>query len=111
MRQFDLALEKYWVTYSGYFRLATTVTLGVRITDVNLLFCHGILEESVDKGISTREYNNTPVYDCFDNTFPDDCGSPDCNPPPIIIDDIPHLDKRARYTPDLLLPLKTLVVL
>ena len=37
IRKSDLALNKYWVTQSGYFRLVTTVTLGVGITDVKLL--------------------------------------------------------------------------
>ena len=51
MRKYDLELETYWVTHSGYFRLATTVELGIGITDGNILFCHGISEVSVDKGI------------------------------------------------------------
>ena len=42
MRKSDLAIDKYWVTYSDYFRLATTVEFGMVITDGNLLFCHGI---------------------------------------------------------------------
>ena len=33
MRHYDIALEEYWVTQSGYFRLATTVALGMGITD------------------------------------------------------------------------------
>ena len=44
MRQSDLSLEKYWVTQSGYFRLATTMALGMGITDGKLLYCHGIAE-------------------------------------------------------------------
>ena len=32
----DLALEKYWVTHSGYFSFTTTVTLSMGITDGNL---------------------------------------------------------------------------
>ena len=63
MHQSDLVLEKYWVTHSSYFRLATTVALGMGITDGKLLFCHGISEESVDKKISMREYKNSTVYD------------------------------------------------
>ena len=51
MRQYDLSLEKYWVTQSGYFILAITVELGIGITDGNFLFCHGILEGSMDKKI------------------------------------------------------------
>ena len=34
----DLALEKYWVTHSDYFRLVTTVELGMEITYGKLLF-------------------------------------------------------------------------
>ena len=37
-----LALEKYWVTLSGYFKLTTTVSLDMGITDGNILFCRGI---------------------------------------------------------------------
>ena len=63
MRQSDLSLDKYWVTQSGYFRLATTVALGMVITDGNLLYCHGVAEENKDKKISTLKYNNRTVYD------------------------------------------------
>ena len=44
MRQSNLSLEKYRVTQSGYFRLATTVALGMDITDGKLLYCHGVAE-------------------------------------------------------------------
>ena len=37
-----LALDKYWVTHSGYFRLTNTVALGMVITDGKLLFFHDI---------------------------------------------------------------------
>ena len=37
MRQSDLVLEKYWVTQSGYFRLTTTVALGMSVIDGKLL--------------------------------------------------------------------------
>ena len=102
MPKSDLALEKYWVTQSVYFRLATTVTLGMGIANGKLLFCHGISEESLDKKISTGEYNNRTVYDCFNNTFTDNFHTPDWNLPPITIDDRPHLHKIAHQTPDLL---------
>ena len=58
MRQSDILLEKYWVTQSGYFRLAATVALGMGITDGKLLYCHGVAEGNKDKKISTLEYNN-----------------------------------------------------
>ena len=37
MWESDLVLDKYWVTQSGYFRLATTVVLGMGITDRKLI--------------------------------------------------------------------------
>ena len=86
IRQYDLSLEKYWVTQSGYFRLATTVALGMVITDWKLLYCHGVAEGNKDKKISTLEYNNMTVYDCFDNPFTAVCGSPAMHLPPITID-------------------------
>ena len=51
MQKNDLVIEKYWVTQSGYFRLATTVVLGMRIQYVKLLLCCGISELNRDKGI------------------------------------------------------------
>ena len=63
IRKSDITLEKYWVTQSGYFRLATTVSLGMGITDGKLLYCHGVVEGNVDKKISNFEYNNRAVYD------------------------------------------------
>ena len=53
MWQSGIALDKYWVTQSGYFRLATIVALGMGIADGELLFCHGISQDSEDKTIST----------------------------------------------------------
>ena len=49
MRKSDLALNKYWVTKSRYFRLAIIVALVMVISGVNLLLFHVISEESVDK--------------------------------------------------------------
>ena len=76
MWQSDLEQQKYWVTQGGYFRLATTVTLGMGIAYGKLLYCHGVVEGNVYKKISTLEFNNRTVYDCFNNPFTDDCGSP-----------------------------------
>ena len=115
MRQSDLLLEKYWVTQSGYFRLATTVALSMGITDGKLLYCHDVAEGNKDKKISTLEYNNRTVYDFFNNPFTADCGSPAMNLPPITIDDrTPRL--REPVMPQIcsqlpfMLPLKTLLV-
>ena len=62
IRQYDLEIKKYWVTQSGYFRLAATVVLSMGIPDKKLLLCHGISEGSVEKKISTREYKNKTIY-------------------------------------------------
>ena len=102
MRQSDFSLEKYWVTQSGYFRLATTVALGMGITDGKILYCHGVVEGNKDKKISTLEYNNRTVYECFNNTFTVDCDSPALHLTPITIDDRPPPPKKARYAPNLL---------
>ena len=63
MRQSGLALEKYLVTQSGYFILATTVALDVGIIYGKLLDCYGVAEGNEDKNISTFEYSNRTVYD------------------------------------------------
>ena len=102
MWQSDLALEKYWVTQSGYFRLATSLALGMGIAYGKLLYCHSVAGGNMDRKISTLEYNNMTFYYCFNNTFIDEFGSPDLNIPPITFDDRPHLHKRSRYNPDLL---------
>ena len=63
MRKYDLELDKYWVSQSGYFRLTTTVTLGMGTKNGNILYCHGVAEGNGNKQISTLEYNNRTVYD------------------------------------------------
>ena len=100
MHQYVLLIEKYLVTQSGYFRLSNTVALGMGNKDGKLLFYHVISEESTDKKILTKEYNHSTVYDWFNNPFPNHCGSPVLNPPPVPIYDRPHPHKRARYTLD-----------
>ena len=72
------------------------------ITDGKLLHYHGVAEVNVEKKLSTLEYNNRTVYDCFNNHFTDEFVSPALHLPPITIDDRPRPHERARYTPDLL---------
>ena len=116
MRKSYIVLEKYWVTQSGYFRLATTVTWGMGITDGKLLYCHGVAEGNKDKKFLTLEYNNRTVYDCFNNPFTADCGIPAMHISPITIDDRPPPRIREPVVPQIcsqlpfLLPLKTLLV-
>ena len=72
------------------------------IRDGKLLYCHGFVEGNVDKKVSTLECNNRTVYDCFNDPFTGECGSPDLNLPTTTIDYIPHPNKRTRYTPYLI---------
>ena len=88
MWQSDISLDKYWVTQSGYFRLVTTVALGMGITYGKLLYCRGVAEGNEDKKISTLEYNNRTVYECFNHPFTDDFGCQNMHLPPTTIDDI-----------------------
>ena len=103
MQKYDQDIYKYWATQNGYFRLATTVTLGMGITDGKLLYYHGVTEVNVDKKISTFEYKNRTVYECFNYHFTSDFVSPAMNLPPITIDDRPPPPhKIVQYTPYLL---------
>ena len=60
------------------------------------------LETNVENEISTLEYNNRTVYDCFNNTFTYEFGSSALHLPLIIIYDWPNPHKISQYTPDLL---------
>ena len=72
------------------------------ITYGKLIFCHGVSKGNLDKEIPMREYNNRKVYDCFNNPFLDDFGSPSFNLPTITIHDIPLPRKIYHYTPDMI---------
>ena len=63
MQYYGIAPDKYWLTQRGYFRIKTTVELGIDITYRKLLFCHSISEESADNKNSTGDYNIRTVYD------------------------------------------------
>ena len=102
MLQYDLSLDKYWVTHHGYFILATIFSLGMGITNEKLIFYHGVSKVNVDKKISMIEYKNRMVYDCFNNNFTSDFVSSTLNITPITIDGRPIQHKRSRYTPYLL---------
>ena len=97
-----MVIEKYWMTQSGYFRLAPTVELGMGITDGKLRFFHGISRDSQYNTISTKCYNERTFYDFLNNPFKDNSCIPAINIPPITIDDRSRPHKGARYTPDLL---------
>ena len=56
----------------------------------------------MDKKIATLEHKKRMVYECFNNPFTYEFGSPDLHLPPITIDDRSCPHKIARYTPDLI---------
>ena len=51
IRKSDIMLEEYWVTRSGYFRIATPLVLGMVITDGNILSCRKISQDCEYKTI------------------------------------------------------------
>ena len=102
IRHHNIALEKYWVTQSGYFRITTTFTLGMGIKYGKLLYCHGAAEGNTENNFLSLEYNNRTVYDCSNNPFTADFGSQVLYLPPITIYDIPCPHKIAQYNPDLI---------
>ena len=53
--QYDQAVDKYWVTQSGYFRLANTEAFGMVIIDGDILLCYVISVVIEDNTFSTRE--------------------------------------------------------
>ena len=55
MHYYDPSVDKYWLTQSGYFRLANKMVLGVGIKDTKLLFCHGISEINKYKKIAMQD--------------------------------------------------------
>ena len=77
--QYEIVLDKYWLTQSGHFMLETTVASCMGIKYANILLCYVISEQSLDKRISMRDYNYRKVYDLFKNNFPVDYGIPDFN--------------------------------
>ena len=86
MQKYSRVIEKHWLTHSVYFRLETTVVLGMGITDKNLLLCNGISGKTRENRVSMRDYNTIIVYDCFKTPFPVDRGSPALNTPPTTLD-------------------------
>ena len=102
MWHYDPALDKCWVTQSGYFRLAAAVLLVMGKTYSKLLFCHGISDQIRDKKIPMIYYKIRMVYEFSNNTFLGDCGMSGFSIPSMPLYDISRPNKRAHSTPDLL---------
>ena len=63
MRDYGIAINKYWVTHIGYFILTTKLALVIWITYVKFIFCNDILDKSRENKIKIRYYNYSVVYD------------------------------------------------
>ena len=102
IQQYYLAQDKYWVTQSGYFRLANIVVLSIDTKYGNLLYCRGVSELNMDKKISILDHNSRTIYIWINIQFSDELVSPNLYLPPITIGERPDPYKRSKYTPDLL---------
>ena len=90
-RQFDLALEKWWVTQFGWLRLCTTVAMVMTITNCWKLFRYGVKRYHYDKLIGIREFSERLAQDSFNNNFSSDSGTPAKNIP--LLDEVDDEDK------------------
>ena len=80
-RQYDLALEIFWVTHCGWLRLCTTVSMGMTIINFWKIFCYGVKRDHYDKLIDIREFLGRLALDCFNNPFSTDTGTLENNIP------------------------------
>ena len=67
-RQFDLRLEKHWVTCCGYFRIATTL-IGMTITDCWLAYKFHLGKRHPHKNITVVEFASILGKDCLNNDY------------------------------------------
>ena len=64
-RQFELALEKRWITHDCWFRFDTTL-LGMTVTDCWRAFKHAMFLKK-HKEITIKDFSNRLSYDCIHN--------------------------------------------
>ena len=85
-RQYDLALEKWWVNQCYWLQLCTTAAMAMNITNCWKLFRYGVKIDHYDKLIGIRELSELLDQDCFNNTFSSDRGKPakKIPPPPLM---------------------------
>ena len=73
-RQFDLRLEKHWVTEDGFFRLVTTL-FGIVLTDCWKGYSYHLPMNHRHKGIEIEEFARLLTRDLLHNTYPNDRAS------------------------------------
>lgn len=67
-RQFDLRLEKHWVTENGYFRLVTTM-FGIVVTDCWRAYRFHLHSNHRHKGMEVQEFAKILAKDMLDNKY------------------------------------------
>jgi hypothetical protein len=67
-RQFDLALEKHWITHSGWFRLVTTL-FGMSVTDCWKAYKHHMDAKHRHKDMEFIHFVDILSHDMLHNTF------------------------------------------
>jgi hypothetical protein len=84
-RQFELALEKHWVTQDAWFRLNTTF-IGLTVTDAWKLFKYGV-GEMTQKEMPLVDFADRAAFDCIYNELNDRAGysniAEDAHTPPV----------------------------
>jgi hypothetical protein len=68
-RQYELALEKRWVTHNCYFRIDTTL-IGMTITDCWRAYKQA-LSSTKKKDITIKDFADAVAYDCIHNCLSD----------------------------------------
>jgi hypothetical protein len=68
-RQYNLRLEKHWVTEDGFFRLMTTI-IGITITDAWKGYNHHLHDNHRHKGMELMEFTRLLTKDILDNKYP-----------------------------------------
>ena len=82
-RQYDLALDKWWITQCGWIRICKTVATGMIITIFWKLFRYEVKRYHFDKLIGIREFSERPDQYCFNNNFSSNIGTPENDIPPL----------------------------
>ena len=73
-RQFDLHLEKHWVTEDGFFCLITTL-FGIVVTDCWKVYSYHLPTNHRHKGLEIEEFARLLTRDLLQNTYPNDRAS------------------------------------
>ena len=79
--QSDLALEIFWFTQRGWIQLRKTVATGMNITNFWKLFWYEVKRDHYEKSIDIRPFLEQITFDCFNNNFSNDTGTPENNIP------------------------------